>query len=249
MKTLESPSFKEEKKEGSSYNTIEVAELEKPMIKLVEMLKLAIDNGEYDTLISDDTSARIPTLVLREVLSVRMRKQNPDLTSEQEREALKTYFVAGGKADENTEAQKEFFNKIEPKTKKALLVTEYIATGQSVRRLADLMDLAGIHCDIASATINTGGDLIKDQEYNLKEIQERHKLFLGSATSVSPPIYSQSGYGGVSKRNDHKSAHPDVAKPSPFGPLEEYMAEAKKEAREDVKLMAKRILEKVWPEK
>ncbi len=45
------------------YHFEEIAEIEQAVASLISQLKEKIKNGEYDTLISDDTGGRIPTLI------------------------------------------------------------------------------------------------------------------------------------------------------------------------------------------
>ena len=65
----------------------EFKELESLVLPLIEKLKENIDKGEYDMLIGDDASGRIPTLILRGIINERNRGSK-----------VKTRFVAGGTA-------------------------------------------------------------------------------------------------------------------------------------------------------
>lgn len=256
MKTLERPSFESEKKlekkeTEAKYNFEAIAELEKPMESLTEQLKESIDKGEYDTLISDDAGGRIPTLVMRKVMMARMRKQNPDLTPEQEREALQTYFVAGGQAELNEDAFKELLDKDRLKPKKVLLVTELISSGDSMRKLGDLLESAKIDFDFTAAESDF------DRNHYRGEIYNRHLLYIGKDnTHAVPQIYGLKFIIGVEKKNSPEGAYLEIYNPEGLGYIEEDKARVWKKQREnviksrhDIDLMAKKILERVWPEK
>ncbi|MEK7121576.1 MAG: hypothetical protein AAB857_02610 [Patescibacteria group bacterium] len=109
----------------------EIAEIESAMASLVRQLKEKIESGEYDTLISDDIGGRIPTLILRKII----KEHNPD-------QPLGTFFIASGKtylptsADtEKYEQLQEHLKKVTDKTKKALIVTQFISTGKTLALL------------------------------------------------------------------------------------------------------------------
>lgn len=241
MKTLERPKFegekKPEKKETEAkYNFEEIAELEKPIESLVHQLKEAIDSGEYDTLIGDDAKARIPTLIFRSIFEKRIRAVNPNLRSKEARSKLKTYFISGGRELSNDESLRQFFLKIKPGVKKALFVTEYIETGKSADRVAKTLEQAGINSfDVLSVM----SEFTNDSYTDARGLMGGHRLFVGEAGRAAPKIHF-SNIGGTTKGSfpDEKSwAHtkrifvgdPVIA-----------------EARQDVDLMVKRILEKVW---
>ncbi|MDP3999190.1 MAG: hypothetical protein Q8P76_01180 [bacterium] len=257
MKTLEAPRFEpkkekapEKKETEAKYNFEAIAELEKPMANLAEQLKEAIDKGEYDTLISDDAGGRIPTLVFRKVMMERMQKMHPDLTPEQEREAMKTFFVAGGMAELNRGALKKFFNKTAPKIKKALLVTEFMESGKSIRRLGDLLEGSKIDFSIAAAQIG-------HYRHNYQGgVYDRHRFYIGDERTRVPLIYPlRRNVGGVIKLGQSKEAHPkiysetDVVTHGGVSEMVDFNRKIVIQARQDVDLMAKRILEKVWGNK
>ena len=104
------------KTEGSSeYHFKNVfTQLEKPTMTLFRKMKQGIDGEEYDTLIGDDASGRVPTLIFRKVMSDRIEAVHKSLPPEIKREKLKTYFVSGGQglSAETTGYLKIFFESI-----------------------------------------------------------------------------------------------------------------------------------------
>lgn len=250
MPTLEAPKFEkkpepEKAETEAKYHFEEIAELEKPMISLAEQLKEAIDKGEYDALISDDAGGRIPTLIMREIMAGRMRKAHPDFTPEQERESLKTYFVAGGQNNPNADVLKKFFKETKGKIKKkALLVTEFMFSGKSIYRLGVLLENAGINFDVASAITDDPSERHRSlSEYDL---YKKHNLYVGAENFRRDlRIYDRrKSLGGIYKISlEQESAHPHIWPENRESEDIQIVADA----RQDVKLMAKRILEKVWP--
>ena len=74
----------------NKYNFPEIMELIKPaLINLIEQLKDSIESGEYETIISDEASARIPSLIVRKIL----KEKYPD-----NQKPPKIYFLNFGRA-------------------------------------------------------------------------------------------------------------------------------------------------------
>lgn len=210
MKFLEKiPYFGKEKSSAKvEYANEEIESIRKPFLNLVEKLKEDIDSGTYDTLIGDDASGRIPTLALRNVMAERMRQSHPELSPEEERDRLKTYFVAGGRIDTNTENLEEFFDKIKTTVKKrALFVTEYIASGESVKRIGEMLENHGISFDIATLAFSI--DEHEQRTEQVKFFMIRHKIFSGEYRNLmsAPKIYEKHNLAGVVKLSNQKSAH------------------------------------------
>ncbi len=146
MEKIEQPK-QERQKSAKEFHFKEIAEIEPAMVSLINQLKEKIESGEYDTLISDDVGGRIPTLILRKII----KKLNPD-------RKLGTFFIASGKTylptsldKEKYEKLQEHLKKVTDKTKKALVVTQFIFTGKTLIRLADALKEAGVdNFDIAA---------------------------------------------------------------------------------------------------
>lgn len=262
----------------NGYNFEEIKKLEEPIGNLVVQLEEGILGERYDAIIGDDASGRIPTLVIRKIIEDRIHKLHPDLTAEEQREALKTYFVTGaasvtyeqfkkvfpvgsildnmkGPIDQSNADLLKYFKSIKPKIKKrALLITEYIATGDSITGLAKTLKKVGIPFDVASV-------IVKSQAYDKanKNISlSGGSLFMGGFGHALPDIYGQKHISGVVKKTsefEKGSQKLDIhTKPFLKEISEKNETDFKYEdpskdiamAREDVSLMADRILEKVW---
>lgn len=149
----------------------EIAEIEQALISLLEQLKEKIENAEYDTLISDDVGGRIPTLILKKII----KKCNPN-------QELETFFIASGKTylptaqEENYETLKEYLKKITHKTKKALIITQFIFSGDTIIKLAKALEEVGIkNFDIASVDSTP-----RVKEDILQNIPPCNDLYIGS---------------------------------------------------------------------
>src|SRR3990167_9777583 len=161
----------EELPEQSGYQT-EVASLEQPLTVLVDQLKLHFENGEYSLLIGDDTSGRLPTLAVHKVVDYVC-----DL-----RGLLKvaTFFIQAGRyVDEETirhqvESLKSRY--VTHENNKALLITEYIKSGESIKRLTEILRDNGISFDIAAVAMSE-----PEAAYREKGVFDTEtKVFLGS---------------------------------------------------------------------
>lgn len=123
-----------------------------------------IESGYYDLLLSDEKSGRIPTLILRK-LADRMNDKK-----------LRTFFIASGQLSHekgiryghdpdlieerlNFQAEEQYENEIAAHLEKisgrapgqrALIVTEFIDTGDSLRHLVRAAHAAGIDADIVT---------------------------------------------------------------------------------------------------
>ena len=165
---------KQERRESAKeFHFQEIMEIEPAMISLVSQLKKKIEKGEYDTLISDDVGGRIPTLILRKII----KELNPD-------QKLETYFIASGKtyfpalADKEKYRQlQEHLKKATAKTKKALIVTQFIFTGETLIKLAHALKKVGVeNFDIAAVDARSHFKL----ESILRDMLGDNNLYIGS---------------------------------------------------------------------
>lgn len=241
---------KEEKRKYESwesakerYNFYEIWKLKESVTKLVEHLKPAIDRGDYDTLISDDASGRIPTLILRNIFQKRLKNLHPEWKPEERRAGTKTFFIKGGRNVSNDQALNSFFTKIKPEIKKKiLLVTEYLESGVSMIRILNVLDKIGFDVDIAALVIryNSSG---------YKALTDAHQLFIGQELGGLPPIWSRESLSGVTMKHDpemrkfiHYSAHAKRSHDKPTVGQQDLIAKA----RDDAKTLADEVYQKVW---
>ena len=177
MEHLENKTKIENQESTPKFHFIEIAEIEPAMVSLVNQLKEKIESGEYDTLISDDVGGRIPTLVLRKII----KELNPD-------QKIETYFIASGEVYLPTPADKEKYGelqkhlkKVTAKTKKALVVTQYIFTGKTLIRLASALKEAGVeNFDIAVVAASRSFEKFEQKQKSvLRGVLGDNNLYVG----------------------------------------------------------------------
>jgi hypothetical protein len=256
---FESESFDGTKHELESSSEVftnpEIADAEELAVELVKQLKENIDRGAYDTLISDEVGGRVPTLLIREII----RQVRPGIK-------MQTYFVNGGQYLYNEERRsvlKKHLESILVNTKKALLVTQYVSSGGSIRVLASMVRGAGVeNLDCATLFVgrthdtigNVFGELVNNVYYGNKELKDSQGLMLedehehlsGVAKDYSlphpiaeRPIVLESGH-----RNVTREWEPEFYPPTSEG-MGRYQAQINS-VRADIKLLAKKVIKQVW---
>ncbi len=126
---------------------------------LFELAKKIVEAGQhYDLIVSDDASARIVSLFIKKVLDGINNKKGSPLAS--------IRFVASGR-----HSNRQVFDEIEKIIKKVpssrtLVVTEHIATGDSMRKLMRILNKVGVPYDIATVSAETEGIDVIDEEIN-----------------------------------------------------------------------------------
>ena len=136
-----------QKTDQEEYETGEIKSLEGPMLSLMQELESAVDEGRYDLIIGDDTSARLPSLIAKKVIDYQNEKIG--------RKKIPLFFVQASSryiSDIDVSMQiKELTKHYDiPKDKKVLILTEYIRSGDSLKRLAEQLTAVGINYDVAA---------------------------------------------------------------------------------------------------
>lgn len=197
MERFEQVSLAENKEIPEKYHFEEIADIESAMISLIGQLKDKIDQGAYDTLLSDDAGGRIVTIVLRNII----KERHPD-------QALETFFVASGKGYLPTVKNKEryaklqeYLKKITQKTNKALLVTQFISSGKTILNMLDALKDAGVEdVDVASTAamphfenedalqqkLGENHLYIGDREWHMLDESHTHLGGIGKSKDYSP---------------------------------------------------------------
>lgn len=115
------------------YSSKESVTIERIMSIAIERnLKDKIDSMEYDVLVGDDTSARIPTLILRKVINKRYKILNSD-----KEETVKTYFIPRATGiNRDVVDDPKYIERIKIISaqikKKALFVTDMTTSGSTI---------------------------------------------------------------------------------------------------------------------
>lgn len=127
----------------------------------------SIEDGKYNLLIADDTSARVPSLIFNKVIKeVYSKKDFPD---------PKVLFVPGQMKSTNPDISAKISNHINKYLEKvglsdteinALVITDTIAEGTTIKKLSDALTKSNINCDIATLGLEFGGDEKKQRLEN-----------------------------------------------------------------------------------
>lgn len=140
---------RQEEEERLRYET-EVGSFEDPMMKICGEIKQNLENNTYGFMIGDDTSGRLPTLVMKNVIDY--------VNDSKGRAHIETRFIQAGTGMKDDQVEEQFLQRILPEAakypgKKALLVTEYIQNGGTIRRLLGLFAKHNIPVDLAALYI------------------------------------------------------------------------------------------------
>ncbi len=214
---------------------IEITHLFKPISKILEKgIEQKIENHEYDLLIGEDASGRIPALVFDQIFKKVYGEENPKLL-----------FMAGARYKYgNSKISREFTEYVKMNAsgkKKALIVTDFVETGGSISAICNALKNNDIEYDIASCAI-----------YNEKEFEYtpevKDHIYFGSFGK--PEIFHQPNLSGVLKNygdvlSSHANQHvSDIKLPeNVLGEKTIYSQDKINEAREDVKKLAEILVE------
>jgi len=192
----------------------------------------SIMNQEYDIIIAEDASGRIPGLLIHEA----MKKFYASKEAEQE---LKLFFIAGsknvdskkGKKDKISEYISEVVSKSHLPDKKFLVVTDVIIEGESLKPLTSSLKDLNIQYDILTLGIGRTLQSHGGHVYSLnQELGPVNDAKLGI-----PEIFDKRELSGVVKNpneiHSSRNSNNDMAKLS--------------KVRDEIKIAAEEIYEKI----
>lgn len=182
--SIESPQYISKEKAKGIESAIE--ELEEPIKFILMKMKPNLEKGDFEVIIGDDASGRLPTLIIGAVI----KKVNSYLGFR----LPSVRFFAGKGEERKAKKIKEFMeeNNIRPSpTKKILVVTDFIATGSSLYPIIEALREQEIKFDIAS----------------IGELSEKHseageENFFSGNKRIEPEIYGKGEMSGVVKDRD-----------------------------------------------
>ncbi len=187
------------------------------------VLELGVRLPKYDTIISDDASARLVSLLMRKIINFKKEEAGE--------KPVETYFVAGGHHDNSMvyNSIDEFISSKKDDLGNTLLVTEYIFSGNSILALIRILEKNKIKFDLAAVSVASKPSLYDNR------ITKR--LYYGEG-SKGLNFYDKESVSGVKKVN----AYPDSVHPVKYLDADR---EKMKEAREDIDLIAGELVKLV----
>ncbi len=194
---IETVSFEKEQGKAAESRKLhfeEIEELREPIRGLLLKLRDKIDAGKYSLIVGDDASGRIPTIIFNKIIGGLCKARGIKLP-----QAL---FFAGSRSFSPEELERKTFavsNNLQENIRKgridkdleALVVTDTIATGSSLKHICEALKENGIRFDIVTIGLFSPAEDVEK--------------FLGgkvlSATSEPPKVYTsyRKGFSGVKK--------------------------------------------------
>ena len=122
----------------------DIEELREPIQKILEQIRPDIENEKYQLIIGDDSSGRVPALIMNDVIRRRYQANGSEIAN---------VFIAGSRGIKEGDVENKINNiktlletleKRNGKIKHALVVTEAIKTGEGMKPLAMALKEAGI---------------------------------------------------------------------------------------------------------
>ncbi len=218
----------------------EIEQLRSPVENIIKKLYPKISAGEYGLILGDDASGRIPSLLFNDIICGVYKEfghKNPDIR-----------FFSGSKELEGEEKNQKkemislYLERVlkrneENPQKKALIVTDVIATGVSLDPLIEVLKEKGLDFDIASI-----GDVTTE------DVESRWGKEVYFGMSKLPKIYGLGMLSGVEKNVNELFSH--RIKDSDVYTNDEKMGIQINinEAREDISFLAEEILKKLQKE-
>lgn len=208
--------------------------MREPIENILLALKDTIEKGEYQLIIGDDASGRIPTLVFHKILTALYQKYHYPKPH--------TRFFAG---ESYNFGQKKFEEEMvgqikqrlleyireygEPK--RVLVVTEAIVQGRRLHAPALALKKAGLPFDIATI------GLVSVEDKKVLEDKLGAKIFEGM--NKNPMIYNAKKLSGVEKDYSRQ----EDLRPMLYTKPVKGSGERKNEARKDTKILAEELIE------
>lgn len=198
------------------------------LIHLVQELKKEMPN--YDTILSDDTSGREISLLLRRLID----KKRDELS----KPPVQTYFLASGRhsgyESEILNSIKTFIENKKDHMGKVLLVTEFISSGRSISKLVKILEQQKINFDVAALSIDLSPEDRKYQD-NIGHLGEKFKY--GSIGDIGLAFYRPiRSLDKIYMYGKNISAHPYIRKDI-FKDEQNRI----KESREDIEVLAEEL--------
>lgn len=239
MPTFEKPTI-EKRLEVETLENIENIRIREVALALFRLAQEVIEGRQnYDFIISDDASGRLPSLFLKKILDGFRRAQGlPDVNIR---------FIATGR-----HGKEAIFKSIKDYLEKnvrgrVLIVTEFIDTGGSITRLAQILESVGLKFDIASVTISTKR-VLDEVLGRFQRKSASSRIFSGGTSSLGAILHGASSMSGV-KKGEISSPFPEkYASPDTLETHRLKIQKTVNQARKDIDLLAQETLKILLPE-
>ncbi len=239
--------FEAERKDPNDLVYLDMHEMREPLRNMVESMREQIDRGEFDLVIGDDASGRLPALVLGDFIS-KVYKQRG------EKPPQRMFFAGSGSKDiapltEDERIIKEnelagFLAEHKP-GQHALVITELIRSTElrSLSPLLNALKQNNIKYDIAALNIDDraiSSAKTKNAKSETKDDDKGARVYVGEVIKDGslPKIY-RAEMSGVYKDPKDKFAKPIKY----FWSSPEAMQMFINEARRDVAILSQELLE------
>ena len=224
-------------KEHKEIKNREVWELRFPIETLLGELRESIEKGKYKVIIGDDVSARIPTLIINNII----KKYN----EEKKEKAPQLFFIPGsGRIEEHLGGSQEgkqedienyvlleYFKPLKTEDR-VLICTDWIQSGLSLKPLVRALREYGIKYDIATIGLPNG-------YIDLEGLKGDDSIIYAGSSDV-PKIYHNRELSGVVK--DPRSTRSDTIKYSDENnPKNKIIQEKINQAREAISILSEEL--------
>lgn len=174
---VETPRFAENEADKISY-------LEGSLKVVVEQI---LSNGnEYDLILGDDTSGRIPTLIVGKVLNV--------INKTKGKRSMPIRFASGNHVHDELP---EILKRLPDKPKRVLIVTDHMYSGFTMSQFGFILETRQLPYDIACSHSSSDANTYKKNGF----IANDTVIFFGEFGSSSPMIYDQIHLTGLHRQN------------------------------------------------
>lgn len=214
----------------------EVGKIEEPMLRLCDRLKPLLEDGRYSLIVGEDVSGRLPALIVKGF--------SDEVASRSGQEKLPIVFVTNKRSPftplAHTIAQTEIeervlpvLSKVEGKSNRVLIVTDFIGGGETINRLINDFNQRNIPTDIA---------VLRRREQQIFPIMlpEGSLLIEGENATYPPLLTGRYDLIGFEISDSYEGGE---------GPLKRHPDRAKAtQAREDVGFMVQKAVARAYPE-
>lgn len=212
-----------------------VGELYRPMRSLVKNLAVQLESGDFEILVGEDASGRVPSFIMKRIID-RIYEMSG-------RPHPKMIFLAGGSISRKSEDREKKKNAIVAYLKesgleqqnihRALIITDTIHTGRSSSLLENALSELNIRVDIASvASTKSKSELGADYEYSHMHIGKDF---------FEPKVLHDSSISGVFKNDLDVHAKSTRTERRHFTTKDVHNQSAVNQARKDAKIVSDMI--------